>query len=273
MTCRFCKSDKLVKWLDLGYQPLANAFNKNKKFEVAYPLEVFWCEDCNLSQLGIVVDKDILYKDYIYFSSGMPTLSEHFKLYAEAIMKRFLKPDDLVVEIGSNDGILLKFFQDAGYRVLGIDPAVNVVEKAKELEVPTIVDFFSEEIAKYIPKAKVILGNNVIAHIDDQHDLARGVAKLLDKDGAFVFQAPYLVDMFENLSYDTIYHEHLSYFSIRPLQRLYEQFGLEIFDVEVTAIQGKSLRVFVGHKGQHEISAKVQDLVDLELAMGLDKID
>ncbi len=278
MTCRFCKSNKLVKWLDLGEQPLANAFLKTKdEVEIKYPLEVYWCEECNLSQLGITIPKEILFKDYIYFSSGMPTLSDHFKSYAYTIIKRFLKNNDLVVEIGSNDGALLKFFKDTGYPILGIDPAENIAKIANENGVPTLANFFSDNLAdtivKQYGKAKIILGNNVIAHIDDQHDLARGVKNLLEKDGAFVFQAPYLVDMFENLSYDTIYHEHLSYFSIRPLQRFYEQFDLEVFDVEVTSIQGKSLRVFVGHKGEHEVSDKVRELAELELKMGLDKIE
>ncbi len=275
MTCRFCKSDKLVKWLDLGQQPLANAFLKTKdQEEIKYPLEVYWCKDCNLSQLGLTVDKEILFKDYIYFSSGMPTLSDHFKLYAESIMKRFLKSNDLVVEIGSNDGILLKFFQDAGYKVLGIDPAANVVREAYKLGVQTIIDFFSEKIVEQITgKAKIIIGNNVIAHIDDQHDLAKGVAKLLDKDGAFIFQSQPVQNIFKNLSYDAIYHEHLSYFSIRPLQKFYEQFGLEVFDAEITNIQGESLRVFVGHKSQHQISPKIKELIESELAMGLDKIE
>ena len=277
--CRICKSENLTRFLDLGKQPLANSFLKNKEQfanEPKYPLEVYFCNSCSLAQLLDVVDKEEMFADYIYFTSGMPKISNHFKAYAEDVMKRFLKPNDLVVEIASNDGILLKFFQDAGFRALGVDPAANVVKNADKLGVRTIVDFFSEKLGKEISqkegKAKAILANNVVAHIDDHHDLAKGVAALLAEDGVFVLEAPYLVDMFENLTYDTIYHEHLSFLSVRPLQKLFEQFGLEIFDVEVNAVQGRSLRVFTGYKGKHPISANVGKYVDLELSMGLNQL-
>ncbi len=276
--CRICKSQNLVKFLDLGNQPLANSFLKTKSqfaHEPKYPLAVYFCEDCNLAQLLDVVSKEEMFSDYIYFTSGMPKISNHFKAYAEDIMARFLKAGELVVEIASNDGILLKFFQDAGFRALGVDPAVNVVKTAEKLGVKTIVDFFSEQVAESIVqtqgKAKAILANNVVAHIDDHHDLALGVAKLLAEDGVFVLEAPYLVDMFENLTYDTIYHEHLSFLAVRPLKKLFAQFGLEIFDVEVNAVQGQSLRVFIGHSGKHSLSPNVQKYMELEQSMGLDQ--
>ena len=277
--CRICGSDNLSKVMDFGHQPLANAFlNSKEEFnsEQFYPLAVYFCWECNLVQLLDVVSKETMFSNYIYFTSGMHKISNHFKSYAEDIMKRFLKPDDLVVEIASNDGILLKFFQDAGYKALGVDPAANVVKVAEKLSVETIVDFFSENIAKSIVagkgKAKVILANNVVAHINDHHDLVRGVRTLLADDGTFVLEAPYLVDMFENLTYDTVYHEHLSFLAVRPLKRLFEAYGLEIFDVEVHEVQGNSLRVFVGHKGAHDISSSVQKYIDLEKTMGLHTI-
>lgn len=276
--CRICQSKNLTKFLDFDQQPLANSFLKDKqefKDEKFYPLAVYFCHNCNLCQLLDVVSKEEMFSDYIYFTSGMPKISNHFRAYAEDIMKRFLKPEDLVVEIASNDGILLKFFQDAGFRALGIDPAANVVKTAEKLGIKTIVDFFSENLAKQIAeqhgKAKAILANNVVAHIDDHHDLARGISALLTDDGVFVFEAPYLTDMFENLTYDTIYHEHLSYLAVRPLQKLFEQFGLEIFNAQIHAVQGKSLRGFVGRRGRHPISPGVQQLVDLELSMKLDE--
>ena len=193
-----------------------------------------------------------MFSDYIYFSSGMPKLSDHFKTYAKKVMDRFLKPNDFVVEIASNDGILLKYFKDNGYRTLGVDPAANVVKIAEKSGIKTLVNFFSEKLAKQISKdegkAKLILANNVVAHIDDLQDLMKGVKALLADDGAFVIEAPYLVDMFENLTYDTIYHEHLSYLALRPLNKLFAMFDLEAFDMEVNEVQGKSLRIFVGHK-------------------------
>jgi len=279
IACRICKGENLTMFIDLGMQPLANSFLKTKQDfagEKTYPLAVYFCQDCSLAQLLDVVSKEEMFSNYIYFTSGMPKISNHFKAYAEDVMRRFLKPGDLVVEIASNDGILLKFFQDAGFRALGVDPAANVVKTAEKLGVKTIVDFFSEKIAKQIAqdhgKAKAILANNVVAHIDDHHDLAKGVAKLLADDGVFVLEAPYLVDMFENLTYDTIYHEHLSLLAVRPLQKLFEQFDLEIFDVEVNVVQGRSLRIFIGHKEKHEISENVKRYMVLELSMGLDDI-
>lgn len=278
--CRICKSENLTKFLDLGDQPLANSFLKSESdfaHEKKYPLAVYFCQNCNLAQLLDVVSKEEMFSDYIYFTSGMPRISNHFKSYAEDVMRRFLKQGDLVVEIASNDGILLKFFQDAGFKALGVDPAANVVKVADKLGVTTIVDFFSKKLAEQISKdkgkAQAILANNVVAHINDLHDLAGGINDLLAKDGVFVLEAPYLIDMFDNLAYDTIYHEHLSFLAVRPLQKLFEQFGLEIFDVQIKNAQGRSLRVFVGHKGVHNIDPSVQKYIDLELSMGLDRLE
>jgi len=278
--CRICKSENLTKFLDLGDQPLANSFLKSESEfaqEKKYPLAVYFCETCSLAQLLDVVSKEEMFSDYIYFTSGMPRISGHFKAYAEDVMERFLKPGDFVVEIASNDGILLKFFQDAGYKALGVDPAANVVKVADKLGVTTIVDFFSKKLAGEIAndkgKAKAILANNVVAHINDLHDLAAGIKELLATDGAFVLEAPYLIDMFQNLAYDTIYHEHLSYLAVRPLQKLFGQVDLEIFDVQIKNAQGRSLRVFVGHKGIHNIDPSVQKYIDLELSMDLDKLE
>mgnify|MGYP001584981401 FL=1 len=223
--CRICKSAELVKFLDLGRQPLANSFVSKEdldKPEPMYPLEVYFCQNCNLAQLIHVVDKKELFLNYVYFSAGMPRISPHWQSYAEEVMAKFLgDSNDFVFEIASNDGILLKFFKDKGFRILGIDPAENIVPVAESLGVPTITGFFSEAIAKDVLQkhgpAKAILANNVVAHIDDHHDLCRGVKTLLHPQGVFVVEAPYLADMFESLTYDTVYHEHLSYLAVRPL--------------------------------------------------------
>jgi len=279
-TCRICKGTNLTKVIDLGQQPLANAFLRQEDLarqEEKFPLEVHFCQNCNLAQLVHVVDKEKLFRDYIYFSSGMPRLSDHFKMYAEDIIGRFLKPQDLVVEIGSNDGILLAHFSAKGFRVLGVDPAVNIAPVAEKSGVRTITDFWSEAVAKNIAKeeggAKAIVGNNVVAHINDYDELCRGVKSLLHKDGVFIFEAPYLVDMFLNLTFDTIYHEHLSFLAVRPLQKLFARFGLEIFEVKVVSAQGQSIRVFVGHKGARAIHESVQACVRQELELGLDKTE
>lgn len=277
--CRICNSTDLKKFLVLGEQPPANRFIKKEELELEephYPLDIYWCANCNLAQLIHIVDKEELFKNYIYFSSGMPKLSDHFRKYAENVIEK-LNQNDLVIEIASNDGVLLKFFKEAGFRVLGIDPAQNIAPIAESFGVTTITDFFSESLAKKIVhekgKAKAILANNVVAHINDHHDLAKGIKMLLAEDGMFVLEAPYLVDMFENLSYDTIYHEHLSFLAVRPLQNLFNQFNLEVFDVELHPVQGQSIRVFVGHTGKHEISEHVSEFINKEINLKLDTFD
>ncbi len=278
--CRICKSKRLTKFLDFGRQPLANSFIKERSDfarEKKYPLAVFFCHDCNLVQLRHVVDKKELFSEYIYFTSGMPRISNHFREYAQDVIERFLEPDDFVIEIASNDGILLKFFKDNNFRILGIDPAANIAKVAESLGVKTDVAFFSQkkavEILKKHGQAKVILANNVVAHINDHHDLAAGINVLLDKDGVFIFEAPYLVDMFQNLTYDTIYHEHLSFLAVRPLIHLFGQFYLEFFDIEIHPVQGQSIRGFVCRQGTRPISPRVKKLVDLELKMGFNKVN
>ncbi len=278
--CRDCKSTALVRFLDLGSQPLANSFVSAEdldKPEPVYPLEVYVCRNCNLAQLIHVVDKNELFKHYVYFSAGMPRISPHWQNYAKEVMAEYLEtPNDFVFEIASNDGILLKFFKDKGFRILGIDPAQNIVPVAESLGVPTLTAFFEEKIAKEVLQkhgpAKAILANNVVAHIDDHHDLCRGVKTLLHTQGVFVIEAPYLADMFENLTYDTIYHEHLSYLAVRPLQTLFQKFGLEIFDVKLIPVQGQSLRLFVGHKGAHAMNPSVSEFVQKELEYKMDDV-
>lgn len=274
--CRACEGTNLKRFLDLGAQPLANRFIAPDRIhdpEPLYPLEAYVCLDCQFAQLIHVVDKEELFRTYVYFSSAMPRVSPHWQAYAEDVINRFLRPEDVVVEIGSNDGILLSFFKERGCRVLGIDPAENIAARAITSGVPTRTAFFSErvarEIANDIGSAHAILANNVFAHINDLQDVCRGVKRLLAPRGAFVIEAPYLVDMFENLAYDTIYHEHLSFLSVRPLQGLFARHGLELFDVNIVPSQGQSLRLFVGHAGAHPVTSRVKDCVDREMALGM----
>lgn len=278
-TCRICSQKTLTRFLVLGPQPASNAFLRKddlRKKEKFYPLDAYFCHTCNLAQLVDVISKEELFRDYIYFTSGMPRISNHFKDYAVHVMKNFLKPNDFVVEIASNDGILLAFFKKHGYKTLGIEPALNIVKVAKKLGIESIPEFFSEKlanrIAKKCGKAKVIMANNVVAHIDDHQDLAKGVSAMLADDGVFVIEAPYLIDMFDNLTFDTIYHEHLSFLAVRPLKYLFERYGLEIFDVQVIPVQGVSIRVFVGKKGMHPIKSVVKKLINKELDYKLDKL-
>ena len=271
-----CGSTNLHKFLDLGAQPLANAFLTKEQLgepEPMYPLEVYWCAGCSLAQLIHAVDPSVLFRDYVYFSMGMPKLSSHFKEYAEDAVSRFVTDkNQLVVEIGSNDGILLHSIKDR-VRVLGIDPARNIAKVANERGVETLPEFFSEELAKKVRTtygpARIMIGNNVVAHINDHHDLLRGASALLDEDGVFIFEAPYLVDMFENLTFDTVYHEHLSYLAVRPVVKLFVAHGLEVFDVKTFPVQGVSLRVYAGFPGRHTVSPSVQVLSEDEQRRGL----
>lgn len=278
--CRMCGSKDLVLWLDLGDQPLANSFIREKdlsKSEPVYPLKVFVCRNCYLSQLIHVVKPEVLFRNYVYFSSSMPKVSEHWRAYAQEVRDRFAtSPEDFVVELGSNDGVLLGEIQRLGVRVLGIDPAKNIAEVANKRGIPTLAEFFSSKLAAKVKRqhgrAKTVIGNNVIAHIDDHDDLLSGVSDLLDEDGVFVFEAPYLVDMFDQLSFDTVYHEHLSYFSLRPIKKWLARYGLEPFFVRVLPIQGNSLRVYAGRIGRRPIDPSVGKLLDLEKSMGMHTI-
>jgi SAM-dependent methyltransferase len=279
--CRQCQGAELLRFLDLGRQPLANSFLTSAQLdqlEPRYPLEVYVCSQCHLVQLIHVVDPSALFRHYVYFSSAMPKVSARWRRYADEVSRRFLADSrDFVLEIGSNDGVLLRHFQRLGYRVLGVDPARNVADIATAGGIPTVPDFFTASLASHIHERhglpKAILANNVFAHIDDHLDLLQGVKTLLHPDGVFVFEAPYLLDMFENLSYDTIYHEHLSYLSLRPLVRCLAGFGLEIFDVHLVPSQGQSIRVFAGHRARHPIHERVPDLINRERHFGLDRMD
>lgn len=244
--CRVCLNRGLKKVLDLGEQPLANSFlTRPDEPEQTYPLDVYLCEQCGHAQLGTNVDRQEIFSNYIYFSSPNPTLREHFKAYADDVKRRIPTWwEDLVVEIGSNDGLLLKKFQSDSHNVLGVDPAQNITAV-----VPTKREFFSSDTARRIieekgRKAKIIMANNVLAHTLDLRDTVSGMAELLDDGGLIVVEAPWLGDMFQNNAYDTIYHEHLSYFSISSLLFLFSQFGLVMTDLQFNPVQGNSFRAF-----------------------------
>ncbi len=280
LNCRMCFSRNLEPFFDLGMQPLVNSLCKKEdlgKKESKYPLGLVFCMDCNLVQLSHVVDSHLLFPDdYVYHSSGIPN-APHFIKYAEEITLRFLKNQgDLVVEIGSNDGHLLSLVKQHGARVLGVDPARNVAAVANSRGVSTYAEFFGEHGGEKIRKehgaAQVVIGNNVVAHIDDHHDLLRGVAALLADDGVFVFEAPYLGDMFETLAFDSIYHEHMSYLALHPLTIFLKKFGFEIFDVKPFSVQGNSLRYYAAPKGTYAIEPSVGFYFTQEKERGFDRL-
>lgn len=256
--CRMCQSSKLVKYLDLGFTPPADQFCTKDELnfpEIFYPLRVNLCLNCGLSQLSHVVDPRVLYQhDYLYESSITKTGQRHWKKFSLAVIERLgLSKGSLIVDIGSNDGTLLKFFKQAGMKVAGVDPAPNIVKIANQQnKIKTICDFFCRRTAERIKRsfgpASVITGTNVFAHIDDLTSLLKSVKYLLKKEGVFIFESPYFQNLIDKLQYDTIYHEHLSYLSLGPLVPFFNRFGMEIFAVEQTPIHGGSFRGYVDKK-------------------------
>lgn len=230
--------------------------------EKLYPLDIAVCLDCSLVQILNVVSPEALFTDYRYLSSVTQTLSQHFREYAEVLRRNVLPKDNsFVVEIGCNDGVLLAPLQKIGVKALGVDPASNVVEVAWQQGLEVINDYFTLEVAKRIAaefgKADVITASNVFAHIDDLDEVMRGVDSLLTSHGTFVVEVHYIVDLVEGLQFDTVYHEHLCYYSLHALSTLYHRYGFEIVDAERLPMHGGAVRVFSkrtqasqGHKSE-----------------------
>jgi len=275
-SCRVCESDALYSFLNLGDQPPANAFVDDPgEDEPAYPLEVVVCETCDHVQLAHTVDSEILFTDYPYYSSASQPLFDHFGAYADAVQQRYLDVGDLVVEIGCNDGVLLGQF-DESIRTVGVDPADNVTEEARNRGVDIVTALFGPDVAASIHDdfgdAAAICANNVVGHIDDLYGLMTGVDTLLGPDGVFVVEVPYLVDLLSNKQFDTIYHEHLSYFSVRAFQALVEQFDMQVLDVNRMSVHGGTIRVHIQRESAGRTPKRVvDDYRKLELALSLDE--
>ena len=272
-SCRLCGNNKLTQFLDLGYTPPADTFLSKAQLdepETHYPLKVLRCDSCMFVQLSYVVPQDVLYRnDYPYESSITRTGRKHFDDFAKVIVETYgLADTDLVIDVGSNVGVLLKGFQDRGCRVLGIEPADNIAQIANKNNIQTEPVFFSTDVAKQIlsnyGKTKVITASNVFAHIDDLNAVLECLDILLDDDGIFVIEAPYLANLISNLEYDTIYHEHLSYLSIKPLVLFFKNNGFEIFDIQQVDIHGGSIRIFVSRQSSRRISEKVSNMIKIE---------
>ncbi len=279
-SCRVCDRKRLVKVLSLGPTPLANAFleqHQTRDAEVYYPLDAYLCRDCGLLQLLDVVAPEILFKDYVYVSSTSPVFIAHFPNFAEEAFSRFsLNRNSFVVDIGSNDGILLKPFKEKGARVLGVEPDAKIAALAKQSGIDSIVEFFSPAVAKAIVKrygrADVVTATNVFAHIDDIHAVAKGVKKLLAPHGIFIIEVPYLGDFLQKNLFDTVYHEHLSYFCLFALALFFKRAGMRIIDVERVPTHGGSVRVFAANIGsRHEVTSRVKQLLSLERKLKLNE--
>jgi len=256
-TCRSCGSGGLVTVLSLGRTPLANSLLTEDQFaqpEPFYPLDLAFCPNCTLVQITETVPPEQLFGEYLYFSSFSDTLLRNaHDLVGRLVALRDLGPQSLVVEVASNDGYLLQYYRDAGIPVLGIEPARNIAEVARGRGIPTLAEFFAADVAARLARegqsADVIHANNVLAHVADLNGVVAGFAALLNPDGVAVIEAPYVKDMIDQREFDTIYHEHLCYFSLTALDHLFRRHGLIIVDVERLSIHGGSLRIHAAHQG------------------------
>lgn len=281
MNCRFCGKEDIYRFLDLGTMALANSFLTAEELvagdEPTYPLDVHFCEQCGLVQIGHVVPPDALFKEYIYFSATSDLVHRHAAYLAGSFGRRFgLSDRSLVVEIASNDGTVLSYFKKSGVRVLGVEPAVNIAKVAVEAGIETCNDFFHAETAakllgQYGP-ADVILARHVFAHVPEIPSFVRGLKTLVAPGGVVAIEAPYLIDFVEKNEFDTVYHEHYSYLSVRAMARLFAMYDMELFDAERVAIHGGSIIYFIGHRGAHAVSETVGELLAAEKAKGLDRV-
>ena len=280
--CRFCFSKNIAPVINLGNVPLAGGFLKNVsqiQNEHLFPLEIFFCKDCYLVQSINVIDKSTLFEDYFYHSSAIKTLISHFEEFAKEVkIKLKNKKTPLVVEIGCNDGTLIKKLAELKINALGVDPAKNIVSPLIKSGMHLINDYFSEKLASNIlqeyGKADIVCSFNVLAHIEDMHDIVKGIKKLLKSDGSLIFETHYLGNMIEETQYDMIYHEHQYYYSLVTLSKFFESYNMEIYNVTPVDIHAGSMRYYVQNKksGGNKISKSVQSLLKSEKELELDTI-
>lgn len=276
-TCGLCHSPKLEKVLDLGFMPHAGDFLKKSQVgrEKYYPLKVWFCSNCSLVQIIDVIPPDTLFGDYKYLSSV--SLQNHFVMYARQMRSKFLKKDSFVVEIGSNDGVLLVPLKKFGIKVLGVEPAKNVAKIAENRGINTKVAYFGEKVARKIVSAEgqadAIFANNVLAHIDDLDDVFKGIKILLKPKGIFVFEVHYLPELISKLQYDFFYNEHLSYFSATSMNPFLLRHGMEIFDIKKIPIHSGSIRAYVKLKNNKDFKIKnsLKKLLSEERKLKIDK--
>lgn len=258
--------------MDFGSSPLANEFLEEKAPQDRFPLVLHQCIECQHVQLNCIVNPERLFKHYLYVAGTSQTNVLHFKRYAEKmIQEHHLTYEDLVMDVGSNDGTFLKVFQDKGIRILGVDPAANIVKEANENDIETVEGFFTPELAKRLVKkygkASLITGNNFFAHAENLHEIIEAVKIMLMKHGAFVFEVTDLVATLKNKIFDIIYSEHIHFHSIGPLMRLFDLHGMKVFDIEKIPNHGGSLRVSVSFKenGRTPYIMQPEDIVSDEM--------
>ncbi len=279
-TCRICDSREIRPVLSLGTTPLADGLRRKEQLsqnEPIFPLNVAFCPRCSLLQLLETVPPEVLFcQDYPYYSSFSPALLQHSRANAlDLIDSRHLNAGSLVIELASNDGYLLKNFVEHGIPVLGIDPADGPARAAEKIGIPTLCTFFSKNLAHELAAngkaADVIIGNNVLAHVADLHGFVEGIRTLLKDDGVAVIEMPYVKDLVDHCEFDTIYHEHLCYFSVTALDHLFRMHSLFLNDVKHLSIHGGSLRIYV--EKTENLSPAVRDMLRTEAVEKVNQID
>jgi SAM-dependent methyltransferase len=262
----------------LGHQPPSDAFLRAADLngpETSYPLDVYFCNDCKLVQLGYAVPGEILFKDYVYNTASNNSLKLNFEALVKMLVQKYgLTSEHLAVDVGSNDGTLLSYYIPYGVKILGIDPS-SVATSALKKGIPTVNEFFSESVAEGVVSehgvAKIITSTNTFAHIEDLDSIMRGIKKLLARDGVFISESHYLLDLIEKMQYDAIYHEHLRYYSLLALKNLFDRYDMEIVDAERISTHGGSIRVYAANQGAYRVTSQVKQLIALEKKSGLDK--
>jgi hypothetical protein len=282
-SCRFCAAPLRHTFVDLGMSPLCESYVPAERLgamEPFYPLHVRICERCLLVQLEEFVAPEEIFTEYAYFSSYSDSWVAHARGYVEMAVERFgLGHDSLVVELASNDGYLLQHVVEKGIPALGIEPAANVAEAARERGIETIVEFFGRALAARLVaegrRADLLAANNVMAHVPDLNDFVGGMEPLLAPEGVVTIEVPHLVRLVEDNQYDTIYHEHFSYFSFLTARKVLSAHGLDVFDVDELATHGGSLRLYAQRRssGRRGVSSKVRALAERERALGFDTLD
>ena len=279
LSCSFCNGFALHQIMDFGQVALAGGFLKPERSaeEKYYPLRLHFCQDCYAVQIVDVVNAEVLFHDYFYFSSSIRTLRDHFESYASELTARFLKPSTAkVLEFGCNDGVLLKPLADQGIKtVIGVDPATNVVSTIQDPRIHVINDFFNEATAERVVAEfgplDMVMANNVYAHIPDIQGTTQAIWNVLSDEGVFVFEVHYLGKVINELQYDMIYHEHLYYYSLISAIKHFERYGMTVFDVKPVPVHAGSMRFYVcknGSQWSQQISAEVTALINEELKQG-----
>ena len=282
LNCRFCNELLTNIFVDLGTSPLSNAFLKKEMLdnvEKKFPLCAYVCDNCFLVQLPEFEKPENIFEDYAYFSSYSSTWLEHTKNYVSMMIKKFgFNEQSLVLEIGSNDGYLLQFFKEKNVPILGIEPALNVAKVAKEKGIPTLTKFFSVDTANELRKedklADLIVGNNVLAHVPNLNEFVKGLKILLKSTGVITLEFPHILQLIQKNQFDTIYHEHFSYFSLLTLRKIFSFHGLIIFDVDEIPTHGGSLRIYVRHTENDDIliNERINNLLEKEKQYKLENI-